>query len=144
MLYFAYDANMEPTRLNSSAPGAEFLFIAHLPEWRLHFPIANGEGGLPSVKPECGNCVWGAVFSVDDRTLAKLNARQAEEGRIARTTQAMDREGRRHQVVVHVCETPDGEHRPSRQYLQMMVSGSRHWHLPAGWVAGLQEHLDES
>jgi hypothetical protein len=133
---------MEPSRLSAAAPGAEFRFIAHLPEWRLHFPIPNGDGGLPSVKPQSGNCVWGAVFQVDNRSLAKLNSRHAEEGRVAQNAQAMDREGRRHQVVVYVCEHPDGEHPPARSYLETMVAGSRHWHLPAGWVAGLEEHLN--
>ena len=134
---------MEPSRLGAVAPGAEFRFIAHLPEWRLHFPIANGDGGLPSVKPQGGNTVWGAVFSIDERSLAKLNAREAKEGRVARTTQAMDREGHRHEVLVHVCKSPDGEHAPCQQYLRLMVAGSRHWHLPAGWTANLEEQLSE-
>ncbi|MBM3696675.1 MAG: gamma-glutamylcyclotransferase [Actinobacteria bacterium] len=135
---------MDPGRLQQAAPGARFCFIAHLPEWRLHFPIANGDGGLPSVKPQSGNTVWGAVFEVGQPDLRHLNARQAEEGRVAKTAQAMDREGHRHQVVVHVCESPNGEHRPEPGYLSLMVAGGRHWHLPAGWVASLEEHLADA
>jgi hypothetical protein len=134
---------MEPNRLRLVAPAAEFRFIAHLPEWRLHFPISSGDGGLPSVKPQSGNTVWGAVFDLAPPELHRLNADQAREGRVARTTQAMDREGHRHQVVVHVCESPNGEYRPEPAYLNLMVAGGRHWHLPAGWVASLEEHLAE-
>jgi hypothetical protein len=55
----------------------------------------------------------------------------------------MDREGRRHDVLVHVAESePNGEGRPEPGYLMMMVTGGRHWNLPAGWVASLEEHLD--
>jgi hypothetical protein len=43
--------------------------------------------------------------------------------------------------VVHVYEAANGEYRPERSYLHLMVSGSRHWHLPAGWTASLEEHL---
>ena len=135
---------MEPSRLGEVAPGAQFCFIAHLPEWRLHFPIPNGDGGLPSVKPQSGNTVWGAVFSMEEPELTALNARQAKEGRVAKTTQAMDREGHRHQVVVHVCETANGEFHPAASYLHLMVAGSRHWRLPAGWTASLEEHLADS
>jgi hypothetical protein len=56
-LYFAYDATIDPTKLAGVAPGAQFQFIAHLPEWRLTFPIPNGDGSLPSVRPESGNTV---------------------------------------------------------------------------------------
>jgi len=143
LLYFAYNANIEPNRLSEIAPGAEFRFIAHLPEWRLHFPIPNGDGGLPSVYPESGNTVWGAVFDVPNGDLAGLHAQEAEEGREPKEVQAMDREGRRHKVLVHVCDATDGDIPPARSYLQLMVAGGRHWHLPAGWVASLEEHLED-
>jgi hypothetical protein len=143
LLYFAYDANIDPNRMAGIAPSAEFRFIAHLPEWRLHFPIPNGDGGLPSVHPESGNNVWGAVFEVSASDLDSLHALEADEGRVPREAQAMDREGRRHRVLVHVCESPNGDMEPARDYLQLMVSGGRHWHLPAGWVASLEEHLED-
>jgi cation transport regulator ChaC len=142
LLYFAYDANIEPSRLAEVAPEAEFRFIAHLPEWRLTFPIPNGDGGLPSVHPEAGNAVWGAVFSIGSRELAAVNDREADEGRTPRTAHAMDREGRRHEVVVHVSESENGEYMPEPSYLGLMVAGGRHWNLPAGWVANLEEYLD--
>ncbi len=133
---------MEPSRLARVAPGARFAFIAHLPEWRLHFPIRNGEGGLPSVRPQSGNTVWGVVFAVEPPDLEALHASQAAEGRVPQTAQAMDREGHRHQVVVHVSPSPNGEFRPAQPHLEAMLSGSRHWKLPAGWVASLEEQID--
>jgi hypothetical protein len=143
LLYFAYDAHIEPARLTAVTPGAEFLFIAHLPEWRLTFSIQNGDGGLPSVHPEAGNTVWGAVFSVPDKQLGDLDVAQADEGRVPTRTQAMDREGRRHDVVVHVSGNDrNGEHTPERSYLEAMVAGGRHWKLPAGWIASLEEYLE--
>jgi hypothetical protein len=143
-LFFAYDANIDPARLAGVAPGAEFQFIAHLPEWRLEFPIPNGDGGLPSVRPESGNTVWGAVFHLRKSDVDALNAAEADEGRVPTTTQAMDREGRRHDVLVHVsAQEPNGEFRPEPGYLRLMVTGGRHWQLPAGWVASLEEHLED-
>ena len=144
MFYFAYNANIDPQRLGTIAPGASFEFIAHLPEWKLEFTALNGSGGLPTVRPLPGNTVWGAVFTVPDEDLAALEAQEAEEGRIPARTQAMDREGRRHDVVTHVASEESEAAQPEQPHLELMVSGGRHWKLPMGWVASLEEHLDSA
>lgn len=144
LLYFAYSASIEPAHLAEVAPGAEFQFIAHLPEWILEWPIQNGSGGLPSVRPLPGNTVWGAVFSLEKDDLPGLDARESAEGRTRTEAQAMDREGRRHDVIVHVASKPNGEeYTPEHDYLALMVAGGRHWKLPTGWVASLEEHLED-
>jgi len=143
LLYFAYDANIEPGRLAGIAPGAEFQFIAHLPEWKMEYPIPNGAGGLPSVRPLSGNTVWGAVFSLRAADLTAIDQAEAGEGRVPETAQAMDREGHRHEVVTHVSRSGHAkEFIPERSYVRLMVDGGRHWKLPAGWVAALEEHLE--
>jgi gamma-glutamylcyclotransferase len=142
LLYFAYDANIDPGRLRGIAPEASFEFIAHLPEWVLEYTIPNGDGGLPSVRPLPGNTVWGAVFSVGDGDLDSIDALEAEEGRVRTTAQAMDREGRRHDVITHVSQNGHEQAlAPEAPYVRLMVSGGRHWKLPAGWVMALEEHL---
>ena len=144
LLYFAYDANIEPRRLADLAPGAAFEFIAHLPEWKMEYPIPNGDGGLPSVRPLPGNTVWGAVFSVKASDLTAIDEIEANEGRVRETTQAMDRAGHRHDVVTHVSRSGHDEDLvPERSYVRLMVDGGRHWKLPAGWVAALEEHLGD-
>lgn len=127
-----------------AAPGAEFRFIAHLPEWGLDFPVEDPvwDGGLPTAAPATGSTVWGAVFSVPDEDLDGLNAVENAEQRVARTIEAIDRNGKRHQVTVHLCDdNGNGTFPPSARYLEVMLAGSRHWSLPAGWIAGLEEYL---
>jgi hypothetical protein len=144
LLYFAYTARIAPQLMEQAAPGAEFQFIAHLPEWGLEFPIDDPAWGgtLPTVTPTIGSTVWGAVFAVPDEELDGLNAIENAEQRTAQTVEAMDRMGRRHQVTVHLSETNgNGSPNPSADYLAIMLDGSRHWSLPAGWIAGLEEHL---
>jgi gamma-glutamylcyclotransferase (GGCT)/AIG2-like uncharacterized protein YtfP len=143
-LYFAYDANIDPVRLAEIAPEATFEFIAHLPEWKLEYTIADGEEGLPSVRPLAGNTVWGAVFSVPGNQLTAIDEVEASEGRVPSPTKAMDREGRRHDVITHVSGNGhNGELQPEREHVRHMVSGGRHWKLPTGWVASLEEHLED-
>jgi len=129
-----------------AAPGAEFRFIAHLPQHGLEWLIADGgwDGGLPSVIPDPASTVWGAVFAVPDREFPALDAVERTEGRSVTSVQATDRTGKRHDVTMHVCPPSgngNGQRRPSAAYVAVMLAGSRHWSLPAGWIAGLEEHL---
>ena len=147
MKYFAYNAQVAPQRMASAAPGAEFTFVAHLPEWRLTFPHKDShwKGGLPSAQPDPGNTVWGVVFELSEAELKAIDETEADEGRQRATVEIMDRNGRRHEVVTHLHNgKANGEHRPSADYLQLMLAGSRHWNLPAGWIAGLEEHLQQA
>lgn len=143
LLYFAYTARIAPERMSEVAPGAEFQFIAHLPHWGLVWPIADDEwgGGLPSVQPDDTATVWGAVFSVPEDQFHHIDTIESKEGRTAETIEAMDRMGKRHSVTVHLSQSNGSMRTPSRQYVSIMLRGSRHWSLPAGWIAGLEEHL---
>ena len=80
MLYFAYTTLIDPNRIREHAPEAEFQFVAHLPETQLIFPYKNGKwkGGLPSVKAEPGNTVWGAIFDVPGEQLSALDGASGE------------------------------------------------------------------
>lgn len=142
MLYFAYTSLIAPDRMSEAAPGSQFQFVAHLPETKLIFPYKNGtwKGALPSVLPEPGNTVWGAIFDVPQDQMSSLDISEKEEGRVRITTSAMDRSGKRHEVETHVHE-PNGnkQYKPSANYMKIVVEGGRHWSLPAGWIAGLEE-----
>jgi hypothetical protein len=148
LLYFAYNARISPDQMATIAPDAEFQFIAHLPEWGLHFSIVapGWSGSLPAIAPTPGSTVWGAVYDVPASDYAALEHLETSESRPAATTiEAMDRSGRRHQVVAHLSNggaTGSDPGQPSKRYLGLMLDGSRHWNLPAGWIAGLEEHLE--
>jgi gamma-glutamylcyclotransferase (GGCT)/AIG2-like uncharacterized protein YtfP len=146
LLYFAYTARIEPERMSEVAPGAEFRFIAHLPQWGLDWPIVDQEwqGGLPTIVEDAGSTVWGAVFEVPEDEFDQLDKAESKEGRKATTLEAMDRTGRRHSVTVHRAEANGSVATPSTEYVSIMLRGSKHWSLPFGWIAGLEEHLGET
>lgn len=146
MLYFAYTARIEPSKMAEVAPGATFEFIAHLLDWDLEFSInGNGwAGGLPSVSPAEGDTVWGAVYAVPDGEIAAVDAVESAELRHRDHVEAIDRLGRRHQVLTHrAADNGSLAHPPSKDYLAVMLAGSRHWELPAGWIVRLEDHLAE-
>lgn len=145
MLYFAYTARIEPSKMAEVSPGAAFAFIAHLSDWGLEFPISgNGwKGGLPSVRPNEGDTVWGAVFTVPEGESAALDAAESAEQRQRHTVEAIDRTGGRHQVVTHRApRNGTSQLRPAPDYVELMLDGSRHWELPVGWIVRLEDHLD--
>ncbi len=144
MKYFAYTAFLSPDRIEEVAPNAEFLFTAHFPETKLVFVHSSSQDGLPTLVTEAGHTVWGGVFEIPQGEVAALTAAEEAEGRVAGWDHmAVDREGNKHQCLTFVSKTsPNGEHRPSSEYLSLMISGARHWSLPAGWVMGLED-LDE-
>lgn len=146
-LYFAYTALIDPSIISDVAPGAEFAFIAHLPETKLVFPHTadSWDGSLPSIVPEPGNTVWGAMFRVSTADLRAITAYEAQEGRNETNEfKAVDREGKRHAVVTHAApDTADLSTPPSRSYMERIVDGGRHWSLPTGWVAGIEEYVEE-
>ena len=88
--------------------------------------------------------MWGAVFHVPNDQTDAIHAVERGEGRTAVDVEAIDRLGKRHPVVTHVSdgESANGAE-PSVDYVRLMLAGSRHWALPAGWIVGLQEHLGE-
>jgi hypothetical protein len=142
MLYFAYGALLDPTRLNEVAPNAELVLIAHLPETRLVFPTPDG---LPSIEPAPGHTVWGAIFSVSEAEEAAISAAEAAEGREPRgDLKAVDRAGNKYEVVVFASTASDQGHPPSASYLEQVVRGARHWSLPTGWVVGLEELAEDA
>jgi hypothetical protein len=77
--------------------------------------------------------------------LQAVDGLESGEGRALTTVEIMDRNGRRHDVVTHLHNgNGNGELKPSAEYLELMLEGGRHWHLPAGWIAGLEEHLQSA
>jgi gamma-glutamylcyclotransferase (GGCT)/AIG2-like uncharacterized protein YtfP len=144
LLYFAYTARIAPDDLVNIAPSATFEFVAHLPESTLSFAIeGNGwNGGLPTVVPEAGSTVWGAVFRIQPEQMKSLDRVELAEQRHRIEADAIDRSGRRHRVALHRASgAVDSELTPSSDYLGRMLDGSRHWDLPIGWIVGLDDRL---
>lgn len=139
--YFAYAAFLDPDRIGEVAPNAKFLFTAHFPETRLVFVESDPEGGLPTLVSDAGHTVWGGVFEIPADEVSALTAAEKTEGRVAAwNSQAVDREGNKHDCLTFVSQAEEnGEHHPNSEYLASMVNGARHWSLPAGWVMGLED-----
>lgn len=138
---FVYDIRLSPGELDGIAPGATLVAPAHLAETRLVFTIPGPNGcRLPSIRPEPGHTVWGAVFDVPEAEMEALDEIQRAEGRRrVDGRRAVDRAGTSYEVFTHLATQDGDEGDPSPDYLRAVVEGSRLLGLPAGWVIGLEE-----
>ncbi|MGD2059379.1 MAG: gamma-glutamylcyclotransferase [Acidimicrobiia bacterium] len=144
-LYFAYGSFLDPDRISRAAPGSKFLFTAHFPETKLDFVDSAGRGSIPTLIKESGHTVWGGVFEIPHDSVESLTAAERAEGREPGfDAKAVDREGNKYECLTFVSiEEPNGEIRPSAEYLESMINGARYWSLPAGWVMGLEDLAED-
>ena len=153
MLYFAYGSNLDPTQMGSRCPGARTTGLAVLRDHRLVFPVHSEAwgGGVTSVQPARGALVWGMLFDLTDADLAALDDHEGFRG-AGNEHNAYDRD----QVTVELTRADDGSFPrrvrawtyvarpanptpPSRRYLDTVLRGARHHHLPEDYVAALAE-----
>lgn len=144
-LYFAYGSLLDPDRMNEAAPGSKFLFTAHYPETRLDFVVTNGADAIPTLVKESGHTVWGGVFEIPEEAVDTIIAVEKSEGRKPGfEAKAVDREGNKHDCLTFTAVSgANGDMSPDPDYLASMISGARHWNLPAGWVMGLEDLADD-
>ncbi|HEU4318960.1 MAG TPA: gamma-glutamylcyclotransferase family protein [Acidimicrobiia bacterium] len=144
-LYFAYGSFLDPVRISTAAPGSKFLFTAHFPETKLDFAHSATDGVVPTLTKESGHTVWGGVFEIPAESVDSLTEAERAEGREPGfDVKAVDREGNKYDCLTFVTKAaPNGEQRPSAEYLDSMIEGARHWNLPAGWVMGLEDLTED-
>jgi hypothetical protein len=145
MLYFAYGSNMDEQRVKAAGrcPSARFIFNAVLPEHRLVFIRGSDSGCAADAVPDPASVVWGVVYDITDSDRQQLDARQGIGIRAYRPKEVLvhphgDVEQRI--IVLTYCagNAADIQKQPSRQYLDHLLRGARHWSIPADYIA----HLD--
>src|SRR5262245_28570937 len=75
-LIFAYGSNMDPAQMRERCPGSNLCwFVAEARGWALCFPRKSKKrkGGVGSLCKREGTSVWGVVFAVSLRDLARLD-----------------------------------------------------------------------
>ena len=130
--------------MTAVCPGATFLFTAHYPETRLDFVVSESSEPLPTLIRDPGNTVWGGVFEIPADQIDALITVLGAGRKVGYDYKAVDREGNKHDCLTFVSETEPGEDRqlPDPGYVDSMIRGAKHWSLPAGWVMGLEDLVE--
>lgn len=138
--YFAYGANLDArvlTRRGITVASAE---RGRLPGYRLVFEDAGVplvEPAFATVRPDDGAVVHGAVYTLTEETLARLDAFEGRDNLRVSVRVALD-DDRHVEATTYRCCDPTRGLRPSRRYLKVMIKGARAHGLPDPWIETLE------
>jgi len=143
-LYFAYGSNLHWPQMRRRCPSSRVVGRATLADHRLGFPVtSHGDwaGGVAGVHPAPGDAVEGVVYDVSGEDLLELDRYEAVAVGLYRrvTVKVALADGGSAEVLTYHANGDDpAAHRPSRRYLDTIITGARHHGLPASYVEWLQ------
>ena len=137
--YFAYGSNMHPLRLGERTPSCRVRGVAELPSWRLCF---HKQGADDSAKcniihsGEGKDRVFGVVYNIAAEDKPALD--RAERGYHTATVNVL-MAGRRLEVFTYLADEDmvDDARRPFAWYLDMVLCGAAHHHLPENYIRNI-------
>ena len=153
MLYFAYASNLDPALMGSVAPAHRIVGLASLADHRLAVTRFSPDwgGGLASPQLAHGQTLWGVVYDLSDEDMSGLDEKEGfraagDQHNICDrdiTTVDLVRPDdgsipRRLRPWVFVPR-PSNPTPPSRRYLDAILAGARHHHLPEEYIARLAQ-----
>jgi gamma-glutamylcyclotransferase (GGCT)/AIG2-like uncharacterized protein YtfP len=150
MLYFAYGSNMNWEQIRCRCPSARFVCTARLRDHRLVFSRKSEKrgGGVASIEPRKDCVVWGVVFQIDELELGKLDRfegynpdHEPKQNSYLRKEIHVAADGDECKPVsalTYVANPQPGQHKPNKNYKQIILEGARFWHLPSDYVRKLE------
>jgi gamma-glutamylcyclotransferase (GGCT)/AIG2-like uncharacterized protein YtfP len=152
MHYFAFGSNLNPEQMAARCPGHEVVGMAALRDHRLDFPVhsRDWDGGVAGVHVAHGDIVWGIVYALNDVHIASLDGYEGYHG-AGDPRNLYERERiwvdltrpddgsipRRLRAEIYVVANLASPAPPSRRYLDTILAGARHHHLPEEYIAAL-------
>jgi len=139
---------MDWTQMRARCPSATFVRVARLADHRLAFTrkSVTRQCGVADVVPERGRSVWGVVYQVPelevgslDRSEGYLPGRRKNSYWRRECMVLLDGDENRPLTVQTYFAEPDpNPPPPNREYMTLILSGARFWHLPAEYIAELE------
>jgi gamma-glutamylcyclotransferase (GGCT)/AIG2-like uncharacterized protein YtfP len=151
MHYFSYGSNLNPEQMRQRCPDHKVVGMAALHDHRLAFPLTSHDwgGGVASVVPSHGTSVWGIVYELSEGDLVELDRYEGYRGPddqhnlydrqtvFVELTRPEDGSIPRRVRAWCYFARPSNPAAPSRRYLDAVLAGARHHHLPDEYVAAL-------
>ena len=149
MLYFAYGSNMNWKQMRERCPSSRFVGIAVLRDHKLAFTRESDDRscGVADVVAENGTQVWGVVYEIADLDVGKLDASEGfRPGRDKNPYYRreclvfLDGEDQRPLTVSAYFGDPQpNPPLPNAEYKNLILAGTRHWHLPEEYIRELEQ-----
>lgn len=150
-LTFAYGSNMDFAQMRERCPSAQFVCVAVLNDYRLGFTRKSTKRncGVSDVVPAPKSFVWGVVYEITEYDLAVLDwnegyrpSRSADRNSYNRRTKTIFQNGdetRPLTVEIYFAVPQENPPLPNQEYKGLIVSGAKHWKLPADYITELEK-----
>lgn len=142
MLYFAYGSNMNEESFKKTCPNAKFLCIGKLSNYKLDFTrlSKNRQCGVADIVEQASSCVWGVIYEVPETNMPELDTREGYPSAYTRREiQVQTSKGVRNVFTYQVVDKSEKRILPSREYLNLILTGAKHRELPEDYIKQLEE-----
>ena len=144
-LVFAYGSNMDPAQMRERCPESDLAwFIGEARGWRLYFPRESKKrkGGVGSIMRSVDDSVWGVVFTVTKRDVARLDSYEGLPSGVYNrdSLNVVNSDGRNFSPWTYFA-VPDGQNRefvPHSDYITLYIRGAEYFGLPAAYIEKLR------
>lgn len=139
-LYFAYGVNMNLEKMAAYCPGAVFLGPAQI---AYHALVFDGQslrrpGATANIKEDLHGTLWGALFAIDAKDLAALDAFENYPISYQRKLVSVyDARGWIRFDVVVYFRTGEKEGKPGTSYFEDLLNGAKSVGLPPAYLENL-------
>ena len=143
--YFAFGANLHDSAFLVRRGMLPLEWRAgRIRGYRLRFNLEGhpvGRAAPANISPHPGGEVWGVLYKLTRRKLARLDSTEGVPGRRYRHlwTEAEDSAGQRIPAVTYIADGKEEDGHPSLRYITLLREGARAHGLPEHWIRFLDE-----
>jgi len=146
MLNFAYGSNLDEDQMVDRCQSAKYIGHACLKGYRLDFTRFSNERGcaVADVVEEEGSEVWGVIYEIREEDCKELDRYEDYRPGRAKKENAYNREiievfencdpGRPRKVSIYIANKQTNPGHPSKEYLDHILKGARHFDLPGSYI----------
>ena len=150
ILYFAYGSNLDFGQMQERCPSARFVCGARLKDHCLEFTRKSIKRncGVADAVFQRGRDVWGVVYEIDQNEMDALDGAEGYRpdrcgnlnayNRVSCKVIKDDEDETPINVEVYFSVRQNNPPSPSREYLEVIVQGAKHWGLPSEYIGQLE------
>ncbi|XP_023326928.1 gamma-glutamylcyclotransferase isoform X2 [Eurytemora carolleeae] len=140
--YFAFGSNLSSQRIRINNPSARFRSIAKLSDYKLDFNYFSKrwQGAPATLVPHEGEHVWGVLWELDQEHLETLDKQEGVPRVYKRMEVRVELEDGRSEIAYtyYLVKPDEPDKRPSKVYLDVILTGAREHSLPSHYLARLE------
>ena len=142
MFHFGYGSNLSIQFVKEKLiANAKFVMKGYLPNFEIQFPFWSEEvqGGYSGIMEAPGELVQGALYEVTEEELIALDDLDVYKGLYRRQTYlVLGEDGKFHEADLYRVIDPQGPFPPSRDYVEIMLTGARNLGLDPDYIAKIE------